>query len=188
MGETSKIEWRDIPSCVGFRASSDGTIYTAWKRVGREHGRGTKMVLSDSWRPLKNHIDANGYLFTILGRGKRAPTHRLVLLAFSGPCPEGQEGRHLDGNPANCALDNLKWGTPVENHADQYRLGTRVCGERHPQAKLSASQVGQIRTMYATGKYKQYEIAEVFGVTQSVVSMIVNRKHRVTAISEGGII
>ena len=33
--------------------------------------------------------------------------------------------RHLDGNPHNNRLDNIVWGTVVENEADKVRHGTR---------------------------------------------------------------
>ena len=45
--------------------------------------------------------------------------HRLVLEAFVGPMPEAMETRHLDGNPANNCLDNLRYGTRAENEADK---------------------------------------------------------------------
>jgi hypothetical protein len=50
--------------------------------------------------------------------------HRLVLAAFVGPCPEGMEVRHLDGNPANTRLANLRYGTHSENELDKVRHGT----------------------------------------------------------------
>ena len=51
--------------------------------------------------------------------------HRLVLLAFVGPCPEGLEGLHLDGIPANNSLPNLKWGIHSENVQQDYDTGVR---------------------------------------------------------------
>lgn len=41
--------------------------------------------------------------------------HTLVLLAWQGPKPDGMEVMHLDGNPANNRLENLKYGTHSEN-------------------------------------------------------------------------
>lgn len=43
--------------------------------------------------------------------------HTLMLLAWIGPKPEGMEVLHLDGNPANNRLENLKYGTHSENMA-----------------------------------------------------------------------
>lgn len=50
---------------------------------------------------------------------------RLVLLAFVGPCPEGQEACHdPDPNPMNCRLLNLRWDTRSENRLDRVRHET----------------------------------------------------------------
>jgi hypothetical protein len=71
-----------------------------------------------------NHL---GYLYVTLTRcgvQRRLAVHRLVAAAFLGPCPEGQEVRHLDGNPPNCAAANLVYGTHSENMFDRRGHGT----------------------------------------------------------------
>src|SRR5690348_3410561 len=64
--------------------------------------------------------------------------HHLVLEAFTGYAPQGMETRHLDGNPQNNRLENLKWGTPSENGADRVRHGTAwgpaLIGTNNPRA------------------------------------------------------
>ena len=50
--------------------------------------------------------------------------HRLVMLAFIGPCPNGYECLHIDGNPMNNRLDNLRYGTRRENINDSIKHGT----------------------------------------------------------------
>lgn len=59
-----------------------------------------------------------------------------MLAAFVGPCPEGQEARHLDGDASNnrwapgneeetmAAGGSLMWGTHRENIRDKHRHGT----------------------------------------------------------------
>jgi hypothetical protein len=60
------------------------------------------------------------------------------MLAFVGPYPEGMEIRHLDGNPENNALENLKYGTRSQNIQDQIRHGVHHfkskthCKHGHP--------------------------------------------------------
>jgi hypothetical protein len=46
-----------------------------------------------------------------------------VMLAFVGPCPEGMETRHLDGDPANNHRSNLKYGTRSQQRHDDVRHG-----------------------------------------------------------------
>lgn len=71
--------------------------------------------------------------------------HRLVLRAFKGECPDGMEGCHNDGDPGNNHIDNLRWDTPANNHADKIAHGTTNRGERCGTAKLTLEQVRAIR-------------------------------------------
>ena len=82
---------------------------------------------------------ANGYHWVSPSKdGEQKPrqVHKIVMEAFVGPCPEGQEVRHLDGNPGNnrwapgdeaetvAAGGNLIYGTHTENIWDKKRHGT----------------------------------------------------------------
>lgn len=69
---------------------------------------------------------SNGYRAVTLWDGtryRRHSIHRLVLAAFVGPCPPGQEVRHINGDPADNHLENLAYGTRAENNADTVRHG-----------------------------------------------------------------
>lgn len=62
--------------------------------------------------------------------------HHLVLQAFVGPCPDGLEGCHWDGDPSNNFLPNLRWDTRESNMADMVRHGrgnvsVEVCPRGH---------------------------------------------------------
>jgi hypothetical protein len=126
-------------------------------------------------RQLKPSIARTGYPVVRLtkdGKGRTITIHTLVLTAFVGAKPFGQECRHLNGNPQDCSLSNLQWGTPVENSNDKIRHGTVPKGSQHHNAKLTAEQVYEIRS--AAGTHK--EIAAKYEVTKSVVTNIKNRK------------
>jgi len=45
-------------------------------------------------------------------------------------------------------------------------------GENHPYHKLSLSEVREIREKYDSGFFKQRQLAEHYGVTQSLISQI----------------
>jgi hypothetical protein len=64
------------------------------------------------------------------GRMRQLFVHRLVLEAFIGPCPPGMMCRHLNGNPSDNRLENLRWGTPKENAEDSTRHGTHANGNK----------------------------------------------------------
>jgi hypothetical protein len=60
-----------------------------------------------------------------LGMSYSFLVHRLVLMAFSGPCPEGMQAAHQNGVRSDNRLANLKWKTPRENNVDdKKRHGT----------------------------------------------------------------
>ncbi|UXO93890.1 HNH endonuclease [Pseudanabaena phage Pan2] len=71
-------------------------------------------------------VNNQGYLTVTLGAEsgpKNYKLHKLVATAFLGEPKEGQEVRHLDGNPQNNAIENLAWGTHSENMQDQIAHG-----------------------------------------------------------------
>ena len=83
------------------------------------------------------------------------------------------ECRHLDGNPSNNNLENLCWGTVEENMADRDRHGTTAIGIKHGRAKLTESNVIDIRDLYRREIYNQVELSRMFGIGQARVSRII---------------
>lgn len=142
-----------------------------------------------SERLLKPTLKWDGYLEVKLydnsGGSRTYLVHRLVLETFVGPCPEGQECRHLDRKRTNNSLKNICWGTPKENGEDKKRHGTTNLGvrgrhynqgEKHPTAKLTEEQVREIRRLHEVERFSNCELGRRFGVHNAVISMIVHRK------------
>lgn len=130
-----------------------------------------KLWSEKTQRFLKGFLDDWGYIKVGLYRNDKRyifRLHRLVLLTYCGPCPDGYVCRHLDGNPVNNAVDNLCWGTPKENSHDSLRHDTHG-------GKLTEQQKKEVCNLWATGRVTQKEIGCKFGVTQSNVSYLVNR-------------
>lgn len=74
---------------------------------------------------LKQQENPDGYLrVSLYRRGQKRITryvHRLVLLAFVGPCPDGMEACHGIGGSKDNRVDNLRWDTPSANVSDRIR-------------------------------------------------------------------
>lgn len=125
-------------------------------------------------RMLKATIRRDGYwTHGLKWKGRRAGilTHRTMLMVFVGPPPTpAHQARHLDGNPRNCTLENLAWGTPGENAADKRRHGTVLFGERSPVSRLTSTDVLAIRAM--RGAVHPDEVAATFGIHRTYVYMI----------------
>lgn len=153
--------WRPVVGCEMVYEVSD--LYRI-RRVVAAHG-------SVAGRILKPYRDRKGYLaikLRVNGRKQTFKVHHLVLLAFVGPRPEGMECRHLDGNKTNNRPENLCWGTGTENVADRLRHGTTARGEHHGQARLTETNVIEIRKLLAQGMPQQ-AIASRFGVSRMTI-------------------
>jgi hypothetical protein len=77
-------------------------------------------------QPIKPTVDSHGYLSVCLrrdGRQKQVRVHVLVLQSFNGPCPPGLEALHKNDVKTDPRLDNLYYGSRVQNHADAARNG-----------------------------------------------------------------
>jgi hypothetical protein len=166
---TCAEEFRLIAGFPGYRIGSRGTVQSQYIR-GQSKRR-------EAWRTLKpiteNKCGYQSVSFSRDGEKFRFQIHRLVLTAFVGPCPEGMECRHLDGHPSNNVLENLCWGNRVEQAADRRLHGTVNRGARNGHAKLTESDVTEIRRLAASGLTGR-EIGPMFGVRQQSISRIVN--------------
>ena len=135
------------------------------------------------WSPrtkkfMKTHPDNSGYLhISFYKEGERTTRllHRVVLETFRGPCPDGMEALHNDGDKKHNHILNLRWGTKEENMKDvkNYYLGNG--GQKSVHAKLTAHQVQEVRRMGSIGLPQRY-IAEIFGIDKSAISRINSRK------------
>lgn len=87
------------------------------------------------------------------GRTVQGKLHRVVLEAFAGPAPLGCEVLHIDGNPADNSIGNLRWGTRSENMLDRVRHGTHHfankthCPHGHPYDAINTHVTSDGRRM-----------------------------------------
>lgn len=111
---------------------------------------------------------------TLCRDGERDPryVHRLVAEAFIGPCPDGMECCHIDGNSQNNSRSNLRWGTPTSNNADKIKHGTLLFGAKSPVSKLCELDVWLIRNCES----RVTDLASFFGVSVSTIYRAKNRE------------
>lgn len=87
---------------------------------------------------------------------------------------------HRCDNPACCNPAHLFLGTQADNIADMDAKGrgrrTGPAPERASTRKLDPADVIEIRRLYDDGGTLQRELADRFGVTQNLISMIVRRQ------------
>lgn len=158
--------WRPAPGFSLYEVSNLGRIRRT-KSISQWPARGIlkQWPNTDGYSSVKLFYDEGGHV--------HVPTHRIVLRAFRGPAPPGMECRHLDGNRMNPQLRNLRWGTREQNARDKQRHGTTPQGNRHPNAKLAAEQVREIRILYGDGQATRRQLAAQFGVNISHIHRII---------------
>jgi hypothetical protein len=146
--------WKTIPTYPNYEISDLGEV----RRVGK--AKLLKLTTKQGTHPYQRaHLCING-------KSKTCVVHRLVLETFVGPCPESHQCLHLDDNPKNNKLENLKWGTAKENHSTINRKG-----ERNGRAKLTIKDVVFIRSYTGTLK----ELVERFNVSYKYLANIRSR-------------
>jgi hypothetical protein len=146
MDEVTRETWRAIPGYEGSYEVSDlGRV-----RSHLEYHGTSERILAQP----RSH----GYGQVALRRDGQSQiwlVHRLVLLAFVGTMPAGQETRHGPGGRKDNRLVNLCYGTRAENIADRVRDGGQrqadVRNEKNPRAKLTMQLAAQIRERRAAG-------------------------------------
>ncbi len=168
--------WLPISGFEGFYEVSNLGRVRALPRESYFTRYGVAIVRRHKGRILKPGV-VSGYLQVAIYKNPvrtQRKVHQIVLDAFVGPCPDGQEGRHKNGKRDDCRLENLAWGTKLENAADKRQHGTMSEGERHPSAKVTAKDVVDIRN--AKGRLTQERLATEYGVGQSTIRSIQARR------------
>lgn len=110
--------------------------------------------------------------------GKPMAVHRYSYILSCGVIPDGLFVLHKCDNRACVRPDHLFLGTHQENMEDMATKGraARPAGEKHPRAKLTAHQIGEIRDLHAAGQHDFKQIASMFGICLEHVRKIV--KHQ----------
>jgi hypothetical protein len=103
-----------IPDMPGYYATTDGVIWCYSERRGR-------------WIIIAQQTQKTGYkVFQPYIGNKRYVkyVHRCVISAYKGPCAEGYEVHHLDGNNANNCLSNLEY-MPKDEHRRMKKINKK---------------------------------------------------------------
>lgn len=139
----------------GYLVSSEG-------RLKRPNGR-----LS------KGSKDADGYdrVHLSFGTGRRTlAIHTLVAAAFLGERPPGAVIRHLDDNPSNNKVSNLRYGTQSENMRDALANRARLL------AKIDVARADKMRRLFFQFEMTCEQIAHMQGISTRDVERIILRK------------
>lgn len=171
--------WKPIPNHPGYDVSDVGEV-RSWRP---KNGKGG---LTSEPRLLTPLPFADSPYLRVSLTGKTRRVHQLVLEAFVGPCPAGHIVMHLDDDPSNNALTNLRYGTSQENLDDMVNKGRSCKGEDHPRAIVDDALRASIIT---ASKHKQYyggvkEVAHDLAIPVNTVRRVIEN-YNLRARKEG---
>lgn len=136
--------WKDIPGYPGYQVSTHGRVKGKFGRI---------------LRPDTNYKGYYRVLLMVDGKRYSRPIHRLVGLTFLGldPNDKWQVMMHLDDNPKNNYLSNLKVGTHKENTAWNIKGEWGLYQMKNGHWKVTVCHKGKRR--YTSRKTKEDAIA-----------------------------
>jgi len=133
-------------------------------------------VVTRNGKTISQRKTDRGYI-AVNNKGKSAPLHRLVAMAFI-PNPQNlPEVNHIDGNKENNTPSNLEWCSRKQNM--RHAFSTGLCkvrfGEASPAAKLTDAEVSEIARIYVprSRMFSCAALAKRYGVDQSRIHQIV---------------
>jgi hypothetical protein len=119
--------------------------------------------------------DPDGYGITKF-HGRHRRIHRFAYETWVGPIPEGLSILHSCDNPPCINPEHLSPGTTRQNNEDRNRKGRTSKGVQHYASKLNEQEVLEIRAEAPYGVLTHRMLAEVYGVTDVLISYILSRK------------
>lgn len=154
----------NIPGWPYYHVSRDGKVYS------RKSG---------NWKLLRGGIIKGDSAVTLSNHGNHLSqrVYRLVALVYL-PKPSSTKLviRHLDDNPLNNHVDNLRWGTQKQNMEDARKNGKlRGSSCKASRAKLSKKDLILIFKLKAKGPYYK-DIAKRLGVSVGTIGRVINKK------------
>lgn len=124
---------------------------------------------AECWDYLGGKDDRKYGLFQFEGNTVRA--HRVSYSIFNGPIPEGLVVRHLCHNTSCCNPSHLAVGTHQDNADDMTAAGRQVRGVRNNTAKLTETQVLEIRK-FKGHKMSGEILGRLYGITRQHANLL----------------
>jgi len=162
----------------------EADIARFWSKVDKGNGPDDCWIWQAGTNP-------KGYgNFRLCSPRRKEGAHRIAYKLRYGEIPEGMCVCHRCDTPRCCNPAHLFIGTQADNAQDRAAKGRGwkpsgersiahlhpevvLRGEAHPMAKLTVAEVRAIRAGYYLGHQTQAAIAKTYGVSRSLIGVIV---------------
>lgn len=163
----------------GYIEYHDGKLFRTHKNTGYRYKKLENPV------PMRISLgDKNSRYYRVCtsNNGKRytAYEHVIIFAIHHGidTLKSFESLDHVDGNKYNNHIENLEGVTVEENNRRLMEMGllNPPKGTDNGTSKLSNEDIIKIRNIYKNRELNQYQLSDMFGVSQSNISAIVNMK------------
>jgi len=186
----SKEIWKDVVGLEGYYKISTFGRVKSLPRIVANHSKGTGRTKAffrtrkTKGRFISIQKHYQGYLSVRLGKDSKYNwflVHRLIAQAFIPNYQNKPHINHMNGIKNDNRIKNLEWCTNLENQRHAWRTklrtyqGNQDC-EKNNNTKLKNKDVVMMRLIYKTGLYLHRELAALYNISTSCVSLILKRK------------
>lgn len=166
---THYSRWRLHGDVAILKSPPNGTLQQ-WIRDHSSHDGADCLLWPFSRNP-------SGYACQVRmdGRTNYAHDHMCRVAHGERPSPDHEVAHSCGRGRDGCINPNhLRWATRLENMHDMIAHGRTQRGVRHVGSKLNDDQIRSIRRL--AGQVSQRKIARQFGVSQQLISAIIQRR------------
>lgn len=125
-------------------------------------------------------LDKYGYGQIAVNRGRPWKAYRIAYEAWVKTPEPNVDICHKCDNPPCINPAHLFEGSRQVNVTDMISKGRQATWSKRPH-KLTGHEVEAIRAAYTTGKFYYRDLAREYGVSQTLIGLIINRKRRTAA-------
>lgn len=120
MPDLTTEQWLPVVGYANTHEVSDhGRVRSVTRRV--PSGRGQTRIAPGRLLTIYMNDRYPKINLKVGGAQRMTYVHRLVAAAFIGPCPDGMEVCHNNGDPFDNRVNNLRYDTHLSNCADRSR-------------------------------------------------------------------